>query len=321
MKETVRIGVTGAGLAGQLHVRNLSDFPDVVISAVCDPDLERARSLAAVCGATAHRTVQDMLEAEALDAVYLCIPPFAHGEPEQAVLRRRLPFYVEKPLAVDRATARAIAGDVEEAGVLTQVGHQWRYREFVPEARELVGGAGVCLVLAQWLADLPAASWWTDDRLSGGQVVEQAVHLLDLARLLVGEVDQVQGAGVGGWGSQVSGSVLAATTAILRFRTGAIGSISSTCVLSRPASYGLRLFGEGLAVELTASTMSVERDGEIFRREDHGSAMKRADRAFVDAVRGVEMDLRSPYGDALRSHELAVAVNESARTGEQISIS
>ena len=315
----VNVGIVGAGLAGGLHARNLTGFRDVSIRAVCDPDVERARDLAGGCGALACRSVDDLLDAAPLDAVYVCVPPFAHGEPERAVLARRLPMYVEKPLAADGATAREIASQVAGAGVLTQVGFQWRYRAFVPEARELLAARPARLVLAHWLSDAPPAAWWRDERLSGGPVVEQAVHLLDLARWLAGEVEEVHAAGVRLPLPDGSGELLAASSALLRFASGAVGTASTTCVLDRHARAELRVLADGLALHLTARSMTVERGEETVRREDAGSAMERADRCFVDAVAGGPPDLRSPYHDALRSHELALAIAGSARTGRPVS--
>ncbi len=201
------------------------------------------------------------------------------------------------------------------AGVPTQVGHQWRYRAFVPEARALLAERPARLVLARWLADLPGAAWWADERLSGGQVVEQTVHLLDLVRWLAGEVADVQAAAVRRPRADGPGELAVASAALLRFASGAVGSVSSTCLLDRESSTDVRVVADGLSIDLGARAMAVERDGATFRREDGGSAMARADRAFIDAVRGRAPDLRSPYADALRSHELALAVAEAARTG------
>jgi predicted dehydrogenase len=94
--------------------------------------------------------------------------------------------------------------------------------------------------------------------------------------------------------------------------------VSSTCLLDRASASDVRVVADGLSIDLGARAMAVERDGEAFTREERGSAMERADRAFVDAVRGLAADLRSPYADALRSHELAQAIAESARTGQAV---
>lgn len=63
-----------------------------------------------------------MIDRERLDAVYVCIPPFAHGGLDLEVVRRGLPMFVEKPLAIDLTTAERMATAVERAGLLTGVG-------------------------------------------------------------------------------------------------------------------------------------------------------------------------------------------------------
>ena len=135
---TTRVGFIGAGAVARRHAAVLSDFDDVTIHAVADPDLERARGLAALCGASAYANHDEMLADEPLDAAYICVPPFAHGPPERAVLGVGLPFLVEKPLAADYATAAAVADAVRAAGVPTAAGYHWRYLDTVERAGELL---------------------------------------------------------------------------------------------------------------------------------------------------------------------------------------
>ena len=77
----------------------------------------------------------DLIAMESLDAVYICIPPFAHGDVEAAVIAAGLPFFVEKPLSLDIAAAEAIAREVQQRGLITAVGYHWRYLDTVEEAR------------------------------------------------------------------------------------------------------------------------------------------------------------------------------------------
>ena len=58
------------------------------------------------CGAAAYSSVEEALDAGRADAAYVCVPPFAHGDPERAVLARGLPMFVEKPVGADLAVAR-----------------------------------------------------------------------------------------------------------------------------------------------------------------------------------------------------------------------
>src|SRR6185437_1556221 len=97
-----RIAMIGAGAVAARHVRVLSRLGARVV-AVADPVPEAARRLAADVGAAAYPDADALLDAEAVDAAYVCVPPFAHGAPERAVLARRLPLFVEKPLAAELA--------------------------------------------------------------------------------------------------------------------------------------------------------------------------------------------------------------------------
>jgi myo-inositol 2-dehydrogenase/D-chiro-inositol 1-dehydrogenase len=101
----VRLGLIGAGFAAGLHAGSLAGLQGVEVAAVADPLPGRAEALAARVGARAYPDHRRMLNAEPLDGVYVCVPPFAHGPPELAVLERGLALFVEKPIAIDVATA------------------------------------------------------------------------------------------------------------------------------------------------------------------------------------------------------------------------
>src|SRR5215211_1154817 len=116
-----RIGFIGAGIIANRHLGNLLGFDDVAVVAVADVAAERAASLAARCGGQPYGDYQEMLARERLDALYVCVPPFAHGAPELAAVEHGLPFFVEKPLAVDLATAETIADGVAARGLVTGV--------------------------------------------------------------------------------------------------------------------------------------------------------------------------------------------------------
>ena len=70
-----------------------------------------------------------LLASEELDAVWMCVPPFAHGPLEAAALERKLPFFVEKPIGLDLDGAVEVADRVVAAGLLTAVGYHWRHLE------------------------------------------------------------------------------------------------------------------------------------------------------------------------------------------------
>jgi myo-inositol 2-dehydrogenase / D-chiro-inositol 1-dehydrogenase len=163
---------------------------------------------------------------------------------------------------------------------------------------------------------VPPVPWWTDRARSGGPLVAQAVHLLDTARVLAGEVDEVHAASAGPVGG---GSVDTATVALLRFAGGAVGTLGTTCVLPGKHRAGLEVVADGLLVALGEDWLEVRDADGLDRREfDPMAAKVAADRAFVDAVHGLPGDPdRSPpdYAEALESHRLACALARSAASG------
>jgi predicted dehydrogenase len=321
----LRVACVGTGFIAGRHLSALASFPDVEVVAVADPDAARAQATAERWGARAYADGLELLAREELDAVWLCVPPFAHGPLEQAAVARGLPFFVEKPLAVDLAGAVAIDEQVRAAGLLTAVGYHWRSLDVVEQAAEALGGADVHLVTGHWLDATPGAPWWSRRTGSGGQLVEQTTHLFDLVRLLVGEVEEVSAVELTAPRTQLpDADVPTAGAVTLRFTSGAVGTIASTCVLGWRHRVGLQLFAEGCAVEVLERGLS---DHELRLRTGEGEQVvqsdqdpvAREDREFVDALRG-DGAVRVPYAEALRTHALVIAADRSAREGVSVRV-
>jgi predicted dehydrogenase len=317
-----RIGMIGAGAVATRHADTLLGFGDVQLVAVADPAAGRARRLAERTGAAAYDNWLPMLERERLDAVYVCVPPFAHGAPELAAIEAGLPFFVEKPLAIDLETAESIAARLDGTGLVTCAGYHWRWLDTFELAQELLAGNPARLALGYWLDKVPPPPWWVRRDGSGGQTIEQTTHVLDLARALVGEVTEVHAAGGRVDPAALPGTdVDEVTTATLRFATGAVGTVTSTCLLKRLHRAGLHLYTQGLALELSESELVVDDGGG--NRAVHpagGDARPRPDRDFVDAVRGGPDRIRVPYPEALRTHRLACAITRSADEGRTVAL-
>jgi myo-inositol 2-dehydrogenase / D-chiro-inositol 1-dehydrogenase len=309
-----RIGFVGTGSVAHRHAGVLAQFPDVDLVAATDIDPARAAAFAAAHGT---RPVPDLdaLLAEGLDAVYVCVPPYAHGEPEVRVAEAGVALFVEKPLAVDQATAEWVGRRIGTSGVLTRVGHHWRCAEPVVRARKLLAGRRVRLAAGTWLDTTPPVPWWADRVRSGGPLVEQAVHVLDLARLLVGEVTEVHAAAAGA----IPGGAEAATAALLCFANGAVGTFGTACVLDGKHRAGLEIVADGIVVGVGEDWLDV-RDAEGSHRVEYDAMIPRTavDRAFVDALLGrpVDPERDAPdHAEALRSHRLACALARSVTTG------
>jgi predicted dehydrogenase len=309
-------------------MRRLGQLPGATIVGVCDVVPALAERAAGETGAQAYADLRALLERRDLDAVYLSIPVFAHGEPELAVIERGLPFFVEKPVAIDLDTARRVGAAVARANLLTCVGYQLRYCGSTDLARERLAApdmGAIGLVHGRYWCGTGRAQpdhWRTQMARSGGQLVEQATHTIDMIRYLAGEVEEVfaftskaiLGAGEGGDCPDVY-------AVALRFAGGAVGTLSTTWAI-HPADWGeanvVDIAGgeRRLQWRIDGLRVTLGKDTEEHRRPD-GSI----DEVFVQAVRtGDRRAVRSDYADAMRSLAVSLAANESAHTGAPVRV-
>lgn len=316
-----RVAIIGSGWAAQTHVTALRDQPDVAIVGVASRSAEHAGRLARRAGAHAWTDYRRMLDAGGIDAVICCLPPAERGDPELSVVDRGLHLLVEKPLGLDASVPEHIGQRIAAAGVIAAVGYQWRYLDLVDRVRELLAARPAQLVLGTWLGSTPDAPWWVRQDGSGGQVLEQATHILDLMRYLVGECDVTAAlsadapAGVRG-----DADITDVSHILLRFQGGAIGSLATTRLLERVHRVGLECFsvGQALALEIVPHRLVVGRGAEsteIMSQQDRAATYQAQDRTFIDAVQGRAVVIRASWEDALRTHKLALRAASLARAG------
>jgi myo-inositol 2-dehydrogenase / D-chiro-inositol 1-dehydrogenase len=316
-----RVGLVGAGAVARRHAATLSRFDDVVLCGITDVRRAAAVSLSEQTGAPVCDDVAALLDHRAPDAVYVCVPPFAHGEIEHALIDRALPFFVEKPLAADLVTAEDVARRVADVRLVTATGYHWRYLDGADRARRLLAQTPARLVVAAWLDKVPPPAWWTRAAFSGGQVIEQTTHVLDTMLDLLGDVEHVYSvAARTGRADGPEADIDDVSAAALRFASGAVGSVASTCLLNSRHRAGLELFCDGRRLELTDTQLVVDDgDGPVVHAEA-GEAKRRVDRAFIDVVQGRDDDVRAPYGEALRTQRLAWALTRSAREQRAVAL-
>ena len=125
---SLRVGLAGAGRFGALHANVLAHLPDVQLAALADPDPLRLARVADRYGvAFRYDNAFDLIDAENLDAVILATPDDQHAAQVRAAIHRRLPVFVEKPIASNWAEAMQLKQLADEAGVLLQTGLILRY--------------------------------------------------------------------------------------------------------------------------------------------------------------------------------------------------
>lgn len=330
MPKHVRVAFVGAGARTVRELLDLVRLDGVQIAGLCDVEPDRARQSVERVNArraegSAHiaprivPSVRALLDEVDCDAVYVSLPPFAHGEVEHALIDAGKALLVEKPLAVERSVAREIAAHLRERDALCLVGYQWRYGETVERARRMLEGVPIGLVLCIRWSGLPGTPWWRVQRLSGGMLVEQHTHSVDVMRLCCGEVEEVYAAAATALLRDVPDLTIFDVNAVtLRFASGAVGTIQNTCAAPQG---GLPYFHSTTHVVAAGMTLAIglgklvvlRADGRQEEYVDAADANLAMNRAFVEAVAtGDRSLLRSPYDDALKTFELTLAAQRSA---------
>jgi predicted dehydrogenase len=264
-----------------------------------------------------------MLREEPLDALYVCVPPHAHGEVEQLAAERGIHLFVEKPVARTLECARAVDAAIQKAGILSAVGYHFRYYGATERARERLQGLPIGMAIGYWHGGMPGVPWWRQHALSGGQLVEQTTHIVDLARYLVGEIVEVFAYLAHGVAPlpYPDSDVSEAGVIAMRFANGAVGTITNTCMLNPPGEVALKIYTPDRILEVSWGKLV---ETEANRREEYSSRDNpylNEDRAFIEAIRTGDASLiRSTYSDGVRTLAVTLAADESARTGKPVSV-
>jgi predicted dehydrogenase len=289
---------------------------------------ERAKSAAERFNpqARTYTDFRELLAAGGLDAVYVTVPPFAHGEIELAVLEAGLPMYVEKPVALSLDLARRIEQRIAERDALVCVGYHWRYTPAVARVQEALAGAVIALIYGYYKTRPPQGKGWlTVKEQSGGQMVEQTTHIIDMARLLAGDVKSVYARFANrATGPEPSFTAADIGTATIEFASGALGTISNCWLVPLNHVSGMEVWTDKALVEFNQHSLRLLHDNEaedvpLPPTPEGVSNHYYADKAFVDAVRTGDRSLiRTPYGDAVKTLAVSLAATESAATGQPI---
>ena len=183
----VRVGLAGLGRFGKLHAAVLAEMPGARLVSVCDPDPAQVADVAGRYGVAGRfATLEEMLAAGGLDAVWLVTPEHLHAEQAMAVVRAGLPLFLEKPLATTHAEGQAILAAADGANVPVQVGFLLRFETRHAMLRaDVLSGAYGDLVSIRVKRNVSRA-WFPTYGDRAHPVYETSIHDLDLLLWLAG---------------------------------------------------------------------------------------------------------------------------------------
>lgn len=321
MKEQVKIGFVGTGGIAGHHLRQLAEVPAAHIAALCDVAAGRAEEAVAAHGGQAFSDYRRMLDEVELDALYVCVPPFAHEQAEILAAERGVHLFVEKPVVMQLYQGVEILAAVEKAGIISSVGYSVRYTPWLQAAQRFVQGRKIAMISSNRWSGIPGDEnhWWRVYEKSGGQLLEQATHQVDAMRWLAGDIAEVYAR----YGHQVTGdlanmSIPDAQVVAFELASGAVGYISTSCALTQGGGASdLRVVFRDMVLEVGAE-LNLRPDGAA-ELGDIPAAVQNIDAAFVEAVRtGDSSKILCDYREGLKSAAACIAANDSAQSGRPV---
>ncbi len=263
----LRVGVIGYGVMGKAHcyayrvapmLRALPVAP--VVSVISGRNGPAVAAAAAAYGVPAHTTDwRSLIARDDIAIVDICTPPGTHAEIAQAAAAAGKAVLCEKPLALSYPEAADALAAVARAGVRNAVGFNYRRLPAVALMHRMVaeGAVGeIRLWRATWLSDEFADpdtpfDWRFDRAMGGTTIADLGSHLIDLALWLVGDIGSVcaQAETFIRARPEASGgtrpvTVDDAASALLRFRSGALGTIEvARTAVRRPCDFTIEVNG------------------------------------------------------------------------------
>jgi predicted dehydrogenase len=193
-----KVLIVGSGVAGAVrHLPFFKNNPQVTLAGMCDPDLERARRVAAENGITgAYASLEEGLQQTGARIVSICTPPQTHRDLTIYAFEHGADVLLEKPFAVTLEEARQIVAAQQRTGRKLSVVHQNKFMAGILRMTEIVqrGDAGRVLhVGLTWMTNgdqdrmVIDPNFWCH-KIPGGRWAESLPHQLYIAYALVGEM-------------------------------------------------------------------------------------------------------------------------------------
>lgn len=280
MVSALGVAVVGFGWMGRVHTQAYARLPHHFPRLPLRPELVtvveevpgRAEEAAERFGfATTARDWREVLADPRIQAVSITAPNFLHREIGVAMAEAGKHIWIEKPVGLTAADARAVAVAVAEAGVQGAVGFNYRNAPAVDAARELIAAGEIGTVthvrirlFSDYAAHPEGALTWRYERERGGSGVlgDLASHGVDLARFLLGDIssltadtavfvpERARPSGATAGHTRASGGELGPVenedyvNCLLRFASGARGVLEACRVsVGEQNNYGFEIHG------------------------------------------------------------------------------
>lgn len=263
----LRVGVIGVGSRGRGLLSLLKDIKDVEVAAICDLREDNILAAKKMIAPTAkvYKDYKELIIDKKVDAVIIATPLYLHYPMAVDALQNKKHVYLEKAISYDIPQAIDLVKQVEQSGMVFQVGHQYRYYGLYKRIKEIIDKGWLGKVLhyecqyhrnSNWRFPVPAGmderfvNWRMYKASSGGLMTELCGHPIDVVNWMVGAAP-LRVTGIGGidyWkdGRENYDNV----RVVYEYPNGVKSSVSS--ILSNAyKGYGIRILGDKGSIIVT----------------------------------------------------------------------
>jgi len=325
----MNVGIIGLGFMGKRRAKAVANCQDRII-AVCDVNLEKAKSLAIEYKCDFTDKWQELVNRQDVEAVIVSVTNDRLCEVATAGLKAKKHVLCEKPLGRNLIESRRIYRISQASGSVLKTGFDHRFHPAIMKAHELVKKNAIGEIM--YIRSVYGhggregydQEWRMDPKLSfGGELTDQGVHLLDLFRWFMGEFNEVFAMNENMFWKKslfednsfillrtAQGQVASAQLSLTQWRNKFLfeifGKIGYLLVEGLEGSYGQERLVYGKREKLG------QRPKEKISKFSEGDSCMLEWKEFTSAIREGRQPLGSGY-DGMKTNELLDALYKSAK--------
>ncbi len=334
----MRVGMIGTGAISHKHAQAYANI-GYKIAAACDVAPGRARDFCCQYGGQAVDTWEDVCRHPDVDYVDVCTFPNFRLEPIELCVTTGKHVQVQKPIATNLETAKAMVETAAKGGILLNVVSQHRFDDSSQFLKRAIGEGRLGKILqadayVKWFRSdeyysRPIKGSWKVE--GGGALINQAVHQVDILLWLIGPVKHVFGEWQLGALHKIESEDVLST--LMRYENGATGVIQASTAFWPGYTERLEIHGtKGTAVisgdKLTTWDVEGESDDDAPLERDVASgasdpmaiSLVPFERQFLDFGEAIR-DGRQPLvsgEEGYKALELVEAIYRSCRKGTKV---
>jgi predicted dehydrogenase len=192
----IRVAIVGAGAIANAHADALAASPHFNLVAVVDVDAARATALAAKFGARSATSLEALTDGS-VDAAIVSTPPNTHRAVATALLEAGVHVLCEKPFAIGRENARAMADAAKRCGKVLTMATKFRFVNDLTIARDAIAAGKIGTlyrVQNTFASPVDMTGRWNlnPENSGGGVIIDNGTHSVDIMRYIIGPIESVR---------------------------------------------------------------------------------------------------------------------------------